>query len=221
MPFRNFVQTYKMQRLLLIIIASFFLGISCKKGAPAGLLSESKMVDLLVEVHLIDGYLNTIQIDSSRKIIGGLYAQVFTKYGIDSVAFKANMDYYLSKPDVSEKVYKQVNDRLMVYENGYRTDDSLRNVFVSDSLRRQQRFIRMRDDAIRLIMDVPQNPAPLDYKAYRDQFVQQLDMGLNVYGLVVPLMTQPEQVVTPNVEQAKPLEELAPALVDTTTRGEM
>lgn len=220
MPFCNFVQTYKMQRLLLIIFASFFLGISCKKGAPAGLLSEAKMVDMLVEVHLIDGYLNSIQIDSSRRIIDGLYGQVFQRYGIDSVQFKKNMDYYLSNPDAGEAIYKEVTDRLMSYENVYRAEDSVRNVFVSDSLRRQQRYIRMRDDAIKLIMDVPKKPLPLDYKAYRDHFVQELGLGINVYGLTIPLQATPDKLPEPTLQKAGDAQQTEPAALDTSARSD-
>lgn len=187
MPFCKFVQTYKMQRLLLIIFASFFLCISCKKSAPKGVLSHSKMADLLVEVHLIDGYLNGLQIDSSRKVIDDLYGQAFKKIGIDSLLFKQNMDYYLGNPVEAKLVYAEVSKRLMAMEQTYNVEDSIQNAVFTDSLMRVQRFVKLKDEAEKLILHVSKDELPLDYKNSGEDFMRRAGLTLNIYGQNIPL----------------------------------
>ncbi|WP_166637758.1 DUF4296 domain-containing protein [Sphingobacterium paludis] len=170
-----------MQRLLLIILSSFFLLISCKKSAPEGILPEKKMADLMADVHLLDGYLNTLPIDSSRKVIDGLYAEVFGNYGIDSAQFTRNLRYYLGNPTVAKKVYGQVNDKLTNLDRTYRVHDSLENARISDSVRHVQRFMRLRNEAQRLLFQVEKDTIPLTYRVYRNEFMQQAGLSINIF----------------------------------------
>lgn len=204
MPFCKFVQTYKMQRLILILIASFFLCISCTKSTPEGVLSPSKVVDLLVEVHLVDGYMNGLQIDSSRKVIDDLYGQVFAKNGIDSVAFRKNMEYYLGNPVLAKDIYTEVNKKLMAMERVYHLEDSIQNAFVTDSMQTVQRFMLLKEEAHRLILMVPKPgevPA-LDYKNAADDFIKRTGLNLNIYGQNVPLQ---EILAKPIAEEPLPV----------------
>lgn len=198
MPFCKFVQTYKMQRLLLIIFASFFFCISCRKSTAEGILPTDKLVDLLVEVHLVDGYLNGLQIDSSRRVIDDLYGKVFAKNGIDSVVFKQNMDYYLGNPTMAKEIYAQVSKRLTDMERSYIVEDSIQNAIVTDSLMRAQHYTRLKDEAHRLILDVPKGVLPLDYKNAADDFIKRTGLSLNIYGQNIPLQ---EIVVKPSSEE--------------------
>lgn len=179
MPFCNFVQTYKMQRLILIILSSFFLMISCNRSKPKGILSEKTMVDLMTDVHLVDGYLNTLPVDSTRKVIGSLYGEVFEKYGIDSIKFKDNIAYYLGNPIVSKELYTKVTKKINGYEDDYRRADSLRNVWVSDSIRIVQRFERLKEDARRLILEVQVDTVPLTYRVHQNDFMN----GAGLYAI--------------------------------------
>src|SRR5690606_13405973 len=147
MPFCNFVQTYKMQRLILIILSSFFLILSSNRSKPKGILSERRMADLMTDVHLADGYLTTLLVASSRKVIDGLYDGIFQKYGIDSAAFRKNINYYLGNPIVTKDLYAEVTKKLRDHERGYQVADSLRNAAVTDSIRTVQRFERLKHEA--------------------------------------------------------------------------
>lgn len=191
MPFCKFVQTYEMQRLLLIIFASFFLGISCKKSVPEGIMSRSEMTDMMVEIHLIDGYLNGLNVDSARKVIDGLYGQVFEKHGIDSSLFKKNIAYYLGDPDVAKTLYDEVNKNLTKYEAGYRTEDSIRNVFVMDSMRTVQRFTKLKDEGEKMILKGKEFGEVYTYKNAATRFMEQAGLTLNVYGEQIPLQVAP------------------------------
>lgn len=184
MPFCNFVQTYEMQRLILIILSSFFLMMSCNKSKPKGMLSERTMVDLMTDVHLVDGYLNTLPVDSTRKTIESLYEKVFEKYGIDSVTFNANVAHYLGNPVLSKDLYAEVTKKLNAYEDGYRRADSLRNAHTSDSIRVVQRYQRLKEAARKLILEVQVDTIPLTYRISQKDFMERA--GLNAVTIYQP-----------------------------------
>lgn len=205
MPFRKFVQTYEMQRLLLIILSSFFLLISCKKSTPEGILSEKKMADLMAEVHLLDGYLNTLPIDSSRKIIDGLYGEVFLKYGIDSSAFTKNLSFYLGNPVASKQIYVAVNKKLTDLDREYRMADSLENTRISDSIRYVQHYLRLRDEAYQLIQQVYLDSIPLNYRTYRNDFMRRAGLNLNIFQNEQVPISEPVPLPGTNLQQPTPV----------------
>ena len=182
-----------MQRLILIILSSFFLILSCHRSKPKGTLSVGTMVDLMTDIHLVDGYLNTLPIDSSRKFIDGLYGEVFKKYDIDSVAFKRNVAYYMGNTMVSKDLYTQVTKRIQSYEDDYRRADSVQNVRVSDSIRVVQRYERMKEAARRLILDVHPDTIPLSYRSHQKDFME--SAGLYAIQPYQPLL-QPDSTVS-------------------------
>ncbi|WP_165793039.1 DUF4296 domain-containing protein [Sphingobacterium haloxyli] len=168
-----------MQRLIVIILSSFFLMISCNRSKPKGILSEKTMVDLMTDVHLVDGYLNTLQVDSTRKVIDGLYDGIFEKYGIDSITFKANISYYLGNPILSKEMYAEVTKKLNTYEEDYRRTDSLKNTRISDSIRVVRRYERLKEDARKLILDVQVDTLPFTYGVYQKEFM----VGAELHGV--------------------------------------
>lgn len=136
-----------MLRVKFIIISSFLLFLSCAKSAPDGIMDEDEMSELLTEVAMIDGYLNTLMIDSAKKVLPVLYGNAFRKYNIDSTQFQKNLQYYLGNPPLAEKVYTQVNNSLKKLEREYFVEDSIRNVFVQDSV---SRVYRIQANAMRM-----------------------------------------------------------------------
>ncbi|MFD1770274.1 DUF4296 domain-containing protein [Sphingobacterium suaedae] len=214
MPFCKFVQTYKMQRLLLVILSSFFLWIGCKKSTPKGILPQKVMVDLLTEVHLVDGYLNNLPVDSTRRIIGSLYGELFDKYKIDSTVFKQNVAYYLGDPVSSKELYAAVTKKLTDYDREFRVADSVQNARISDSIRIVQHYTKLREDARRLILDVHVDTIPLSHRTYRTDFMDRAGLTVNVYepqatSTAIPTVQQQQQ------QQPAPTEnkELKPATI--------
>lgn len=149
------------------------------------------MADLMTEVHLVDGYLNMLMVDSSRKVIDGLYDGIFQKYGIDSAAFRKNINYYLGNPIVTKDLYAEVTKKLRDHERGYQVADSLRNAAVTDSIRTVQRFERLKHEARKLIMEVHLDTVPLSYRTAQRDFMAHA--GLSVINLYQPTPTAPEQ----------------------------
>jgi len=140
--FRIFVQIYKMHRLILGLLPLFFISISCKKQVPEGILSQQDMVELMSEVHILDGYIANIPVDSAKKVIDPLYEELFTKFGIDSSSFNKNINYYYGNPGLTVKVYDEVVKNLEKKERNFYSQDSLKNIITQDSINRVVRLQR-------------------------------------------------------------------------------
>jgi hypothetical protein len=123
-----------MQRLLYSIFISFFLIVSCAKSKPSGVVSEEKITEILTEVALVDGYLNTLPTDSSKRVIPVLYQRIFDEYKLDSATFVKNLDYYYGDPNLTEKIYTVIGKNLGVYERELQVEDSVRMVRYTDSM---------------------------------------------------------------------------------------
>src|SRR5690606_31008386 len=138
--FSKFVQKYEMKRLFSVLITLFFLAASCSKAKPDGILSDKKMSDLMTEVYVLDSYLNTLPIDSGRKVMPVLYQNIFNKFKIDSARFSQNLDYYYGDPIALEKLNITVKDVLSGYEKEALRTDSVEHARVRDSINRVNRL---------------------------------------------------------------------------------
>lgn len=178
-----------MQRLYFTIILLFFLFISCGKQRPKGVLSEKEMTGLMTEVALIDAYLNTLPIDSGRKVMPVLYERAFKKFKLDSVSFNQNLEYYLGNPILTEKIYTNIGKTLSEQDQVYQREDSIRNANMQDSVRgvmRLQRYTTMMRD---MIMNVHRDSSAYTYILYGTDFLSKADLHLNAYGTQVPVIS--------------------------------
>jgi len=154
-----------MRRVLLLLSTMFFFTVSCNRPEAGGLLPAGRMVDLLAEVHLLDGYLNTLPFDSSRRVIDGLYERLFEKYGIDSVSFRENVSHYLGNPIVSKELYVDVTKKLKEFDRQLHVEDSLRTAFVTDSARRANHYRKLWEETRKLLFEQPADTLPYDHFA--------------------------------------------------------
>jgi hypothetical protein len=102
-----------------IILFFLVLTILCSCGddsAPAGILKRSAMINVLTEVHIVDGSLISISQapDSLYKYGYQKYSSVFKKYGSDSAEFKRSFKYYSLKPTVLTEMYTEVLKKIQV-----------------------------------------------------------------------------------------------------------
>lgn len=211
-----------MQRLNFIIIPLFFLFASCSKQKPKGILSEKEMTGLMAEVALIDAYLNTLPIDSGRKVMPVLYANAFEKFKLDSAKFLQNLDYYLGSPVLTEKIYTDINKILTDKDQVYHREDSVRNIVVQDSIQRVMRLQRYTDMMRNMVMNVHRDSSEYNYVQYGADFLSKAELQVNAYGIQVPAVPQPvpDQSRTPQTEALQPIEErvnpmVSPKLLDT------
>ena len=110
--------------IIFFFSAMVFLS-GCKGGkTPDGVIAEPQMINLLTEVHMIDGRIYTLrqEPDSLYKNGKGFYMALFKKYHTDSVQFKKSMNYYARQPQEMQKMY----DKILV--NLQKKTDSLNKV---------------------------------------------------------------------------------------------
>lgn len=128
-------------RLLLIALVSLILLLgSCFDKKSKQVLPEKQMIALLSEVHLLDGYLQTLYIDSAKKIMDTMYYQLLSKYGLDSVSFSNNVEHYYSNPVKTEKMYEKIQENLNTYQLEFTRQDSIQHARERDSLNRVDRY---------------------------------------------------------------------------------
>ncbi|MGK6351385.1 DUF4296 domain-containing protein [Parapedobacter sp. DT-150] len=134
------------QRLLIGLILLFFC-VSCGDGIPDDVIAQKQLPALLVDMHLVDGQLVSMPIDSARTYREVYYQAVFNRYGIDSNQFRRSVEFYSTQPAIMNDVYIDVEKRLQalntaeqqVIDEQYaaqRRADSIKNAQRLDSLNR-------------------------------------------------------------------------------------
>ncbi len=95
----------------LFFLTLLFLG-SCIGSVPNGIIKPDKMINLMVDVHIVDGSLYNIDTsapDSLYKYGIDRYLKVFKQHRTDSVQFKKSLEYYSLHPDQLEEMYTEVS----------------------------------------------------------------------------------------------------------------
>lgn len=110
-------------------IVLFFLGImlfySCDKTVfqkPENLVSRSKMVKMLVDIHIAEGTFNNRKYQDSllaKSKSGDFYQSILKKYNCPDSVFEKSFVYYASEPKKFEKMYREVVNKLNEMEQFY------------------------------------------------------------------------------------------------------
>lgn len=104
---------------LALLLFGLVLCLSCSSDRkPKGLLSEDKMVSVIVDIHLAEGFVQSLPIpyDSSRKLYPALERDVFEKHAVTDSVYLESFQYYLRDAVFMERVYARVIDSLTVVE---------------------------------------------------------------------------------------------------------
>jgi hypothetical protein len=99
--------------LLFFTCLSLVFFISCT-GKRHNIISEKKLIRVLVDIHLADGMALVLPYSSSALQFDStsLYNAVFTKHHITKAMFDSTMAFYTHKPAKLEEVYTEVNNIL-------------------------------------------------------------------------------------------------------------
>ncbi|MFZ4546552.1 MAG: DUF4296 domain-containing protein [Bacteroidales bacterium] len=97
------------------LICMALLFASCNSilsSKPVGTLSESQMVDLLVDMHLTEASLKMAS-DSTSKLndttgVRQRFAQVFKKHDVEPDRFNKSLNYYIEHIEDLNKIYSEV-----------------------------------------------------------------------------------------------------------------
>lgn len=97
--------------LLLLGIASC---VQLEPETPEGLLHEDQIISLLVEKHLIDAYLQTIDVarDSIAYYTEIQYNMLYDRMLTDAHTFQRSFDFYKEYPSTLDKIYVKVVEEL-------------------------------------------------------------------------------------------------------------
>ncbi|MEX2594461.1 MAG: DUF4296 domain-containing protein [Anditalea sp.] len=107
-----------MKKIIIIVLAVSF-GYSCSSDSkPKGILSEDKMVEVLVDIHMAEGMASSLSIpfDSSKKIYPLLEKEVFRKHQIADSVYMESFQYYLRDSRKMESIYARTIDSLALKE---------------------------------------------------------------------------------------------------------
>ncbi len=101
--------------LLLLLMAA------CGKSrlrVPEEFLQPDEMVDLLVDIHLVDGTLYRAPLIREEKEDSAFnqYAAILSKYKLTRTHFDSTIHFYTQYPDDFAKIYSEVLKKLSVME---------------------------------------------------------------------------------------------------------
>ncbi|TKC06765.1 DUF4296 domain-containing protein [Pedobacter polaris] len=95
---------------LIIVCVSFY---ACKPGIPKELIQPDKMEQVLLDIHIVDGYISGLpSLDTSKKVASAYYKGVYKKFEIDSALYSQSMNYYYKHPDLMKKMYDSITVKL-------------------------------------------------------------------------------------------------------------
>ncbi len=108
----------KVRFLLAILLAVMMLQSCSQAEGSRPEIKEDKLVDLLVDIHLVDGYLTITgsRIEHDRDQIMGAYGYVLRKHNVTPRQFSNTMKYYSRHIDDYEQFYNKVIEKLTIYE---------------------------------------------------------------------------------------------------------
>lgn len=96
-----------------------FVGFACnRQEIPEGILSEDKIVEVLIDIHLAEGLVSSFPIhyDSSRVLYPYFENEVFLKHDIADSVFRKSLEYYMLDIKTMDRIYAQTIDSLHVVE---------------------------------------------------------------------------------------------------------
>ncbi|HEY1009738.1 MAG: DUF4296 domain-containing protein [Daejeonella sp.] len=106
-----------MKRQYAFFLSLFFLAACNKNELPKGVLEEQKMVRILADLTVIDGYMSTLMYADSIRMNGkNYYATVYKNHNISKAAFDSSMKYYSKQPVLLDSMYSKVDSLLLTQE---------------------------------------------------------------------------------------------------------
>ena len=107
-----------MRHFWLFVILAFALQSCSHKDGARPEIKKDKLVDVLVDIHIVDGYLayTGSRIERDRDRIEGAYGFVLQKYDITPRQFHNTMIYYSRHMEDYEQLYNKVIEKLTLIE---------------------------------------------------------------------------------------------------------
>jgi Domain of unknown function (DUF4296) len=93
-----------------LLILGFVLIVSCKNNElPNDLIEEQKMIQIIADLHIIDGYMATLVYTDSIRINGkNFYATVYKSHKTTKAVYERSLKYYSMDPVRLDSMYNRV-----------------------------------------------------------------------------------------------------------------
>ncbi len=116
--FNRFDAKLQMKYFLSLFCCVIFLfGCDKPKPIPAYVLPQNRMKTVLVDLHIADGYLNTLAPgDSINFAAATRYNYIFKKHKITNNQFQKSFRYYSTNPELFDQLYTKVQDSLKILQ---------------------------------------------------------------------------------------------------------
>ena len=106
-----------MKRLQLFIILLLLLTACQKNKLPEGVLDEQRMINVLADISVVDGYMSTLMYTDTLRIEGkNYYATVYKNHNISKEVFDKSLKYYSNQPVLLDSMYSKVTRKLEAKE---------------------------------------------------------------------------------------------------------
>lgn len=108
-----------MKRILILFLLLISAAGCDPDAVPSGVLSEDKMVNVLIDIQLTEGKVSALPIpyDSSQVLYSLMEKDIFLKHGVEDSVFVNSMLFYLEDAKKMDRIYSRVIDSLVVRES--------------------------------------------------------------------------------------------------------
>lgn len=113
-----------MRNILIIFLTCCLIGCSNESSykVPEGLLSEDTLRQILLDMHIADATLNSLNLKSQYENFTpeGYYNKVLQKHNLTREIFDSSIAFYSRKPEHLDKLYESVLNELSTMEAGFK-----------------------------------------------------------------------------------------------------
>ncbi len=114
-----------MKRAYLLLSLTYLLFSACedqKQKTPDYLLSEDKMVAVIIDMHLIETA-NNLKLIPEDSIYQKDFSSIFATHEVTKEAYDSSLFYYVTKTDRMDKIYDKVLEDLYELESEVKASD--------------------------------------------------------------------------------------------------
>lgn len=102
-----------MKSLILVYFTLIFLTACTSNTSKKDIIEPDKMVEVLTDIHLVDGYISTfMQSDTLKQRASSYYTAIYKHHNIDSLTYKRSLKYYSKNPKLLDTIYFKVERKL-------------------------------------------------------------------------------------------------------------
>lgn len=93
-------------------LAILLMFASCRPGIPADVLSESKMVDILFEIHVAQAMTEVSGVLEDNRDVVALRSAVLKKYGVSQEEYDRSYNFYCTHAEYLNEIYADLSEKM-------------------------------------------------------------------------------------------------------------